>query len=114
MLPGVNPRQMQQMMKKMGIKQEEIAAYSVIIKTEQGDLVIDNPGVTKVNMMGQESYQITGTAVLAKKEVEIPEEDVQMVADQTGSSIDEARTVLRECEGDLAQAITRLQDNNTV
>ena len=44
MLPGVNPRQMQQMMKKMGIKQEEIPAYSVIIKTQQGDLVIDNPG----------------------------------------------------------------------
>ena len=114
MLPGVNPRQMQQMMKKMGIKQEEISAYSVIIKTAQGDLVIEDPGVTKVNMMGQESYQITGIAKLVQQEVEIPDEDVQMVVDQTGVSLEIARETLTECKGDLAEAITRLQNDNSM
>ena len=111
MLPGVNPRQMQQMMKKMGIKQEEIQAYSVIIKTEQGDLVIENPGVTKVNMMGQESFQVTGTATLVKTELEINDEDIQMVADQAGVDFDVAKETLEECRGDLAEAITRLQNS---
>ena len=64
--------------------------------------------------MGQESYQVTGTATLVKAEIDIPEEDVQMVVEQTGASLEVAREVLVECEGDLAQAITRLQDNNTV
>ena len=33
MIPGMNPKQMSKMMQKMGIKQEEIDAIEVIIKT---------------------------------------------------------------------------------
>ena len=53
MFPGMNPREVQKAMKRMGIKQEEIDAELVIIKTADKDLVIKNPHVTKVNMMGQ-------------------------------------------------------------
>ena len=60
MFPGMNPRDVQKAMKRMGIKQEEIEAQMVIIKTANGDLVIRDPHVTKMNMMGQESLQITG------------------------------------------------------
>jgi len=32
MIPGINPKKMQQMMKQMGIQQKEINAKQVIIK----------------------------------------------------------------------------------
>ena len=52
MIPGMNPRQMQQAMKKMGIKQEEIDALAVIIRTRDKDIILRNPSVQKINMMG--------------------------------------------------------------
>ena len=77
MLPGMNPRKMQQMMKKMGIQQVEIPATEVIIKGEEKEIVITDPQVSKVNMMGQETFQITGQ--VEEKELstepEISEED---------------------------------------
>ena len=39
----------------------------------------------------------------------IPEEDVRLVADQTGKSVEEAKRALEETEGDLAKAILLLQ-----
>ena len=60
MFPKVNPQQMQKMMKQLGMKQEEIPAEEVIIKCHDKELIIRNPSVQKVNMMGQESIQITG------------------------------------------------------
>ena len=42
MMPGMNPRQMQAMMKQMGMQQTDIAAEQVIIRTADKDIVIDN------------------------------------------------------------------------
>jgi len=105
MFPGMNPRDMKAAMKKMGVKQEEIAATKVIIKTNGPDIVVDNPQVVKVKMMGQESLQITGTL----REVStISEEDVKTVAEQANVSEEEAKTALEKTQGDLAQAILDL------
>ena len=60
MMPGINPQLMKQAMKKMGVKQEEIEATQVIIKTPSKNLIINNPTVQKISMMGEESLQITG------------------------------------------------------
>lgn len=60
MIPGINPRDMQKAMKRLGITQQEIEATEVIIKTADAELVIHNPQVSKVNMMGQETFQIVG------------------------------------------------------
>ena len=68
MIPGINPRDMQKAMKRLGIKQEEIDAELVIIKTADKDFVIKNPHVSKVNMMGQETFQITGDITEAEKD----------------------------------------------
>ena len=62
MMPNMNSRQMQHMMKKMGMKQEEIDAKKVIITTESSNIIISNPQVSKVNMMGQTTWQIVGEA----------------------------------------------------
>jgi nascent polypeptide-associated complex subunit alpha len=107
MFPGMNPRQMNQMMKKMGIQQEEIPATEVIIRTTEGDIIIKNPHVTKVNMMGQMTYQITGEE--EKAGTEITNDDVELVAEQAGVSVDYARAALEDVQGDIARAIELLK-----
>ena len=108
MFPGINTRQMQQAMKKLGVKQEEIDAYEVIIKTSNKNLIIKNPEVVRVNMMGQESLQISGTI---EEEILISEDDVNTVAEQANVSKEEARKSLESHEGDLAAAILELKKN---
>ena len=62
MFPGLgNPRQMQGMLKKMGISQEDVPAKKVTIEKIDGSkTIINNPSVTKIKMQGQETFQIAG------------------------------------------------------
>lgn len=109
MIPGMNPRAMEQAMKKMGIKQEDIPASEVIIKSEGKDIVITNPKVVKVNMMGNDSFQITGTIEEKTAEIEISEADVKTVAEQANVSEDQAKQAIQDASGDLAEAIMALK-----
>jgi nascent polypeptide-associated complex subunit alpha len=114
MIPGMNKKQMKQMerqMKKMGMKMEELeGAREVIIRFDEKELIIDNPSVSLMNVMGQETYQIEGQAreVELEYEIEIPQEDIEMVANSADVSLDEAKAALEECKGDLAEAIMKL------
>ncbi len=112
MIPGMNNRQMKQAMKRMGVQQEEIPASQVIIKLEDKQIVLDNPSVQKVNMMGQSSYQISGEEKHEEYDntPEISEEDIETVMEQAGVSKEEALKALEENEGDLAQAIVSLSE----
>jgi nascent polypeptide-associated complex subunit alpha len=112
MIPGMNPRDMQKAMKRLGIKQEEIEAETVIIKTIDKDLIINNPKVSKVNMMGQETFQITGEIIEQEKDnkVQINEDDIETVVSQTNCSKDDAREAIEQNNGNLAEAILKLQD----
>lgn len=107
-MPGMNPRKMQQMMKKMGIQQVEIDAIEVIIRCRDKELVVHNPQVSKVNMMGQETLQVVGEVEERPLGLTISEDDVQTVADQANVSLDVAREALESNEGDLAAAIMQL------
>jgi nascent polypeptide-associated complex subunit alpha len=111
MIPGMNPRQMRQAMKRLGIQQQDIVATEVIIKTPEKEIVITNPQVAKVNMMGQETFQIVGTVEerTLKNEPEISEEDIQTVMDQTGADKDLAKETILKHNGDLAAAIMELK-----
>ena len=114
MIPGMNKKQMKQMerqMKKMGMKMEDLDGdREVIIRFDEKELIIDNPSVSLMNVMGQETYQIDGKAreVELEYEIEIPEEDIEMVANSAGVSKDDAKAALEECKGDLAEAIMKL------
>ena len=114
MIPGMNKKQMKQMerqMKKMGMKMEELEGVrEVIIRFDEKELIIDNPSVSLMNVMGNETYQIDGKAreVELDYEIEIPEEDIEMVANSAGVSKDDAKAALEECKGDLAEAIMKL------
>ncbi|MFH1648941.1 MAG: nascent polypeptide-associated complex protein [Candidatus Woesearchaeota archaeon] len=114
MMPGVNPRQMKQMMKKMGIQQEDLEAEEVIIRLQDRDIVFTSPSVAKVNMMGQDTWQITGNYEEHSRETvpEISDEDVETVKEATGASETEIRTALERNEGDLAKTIMELKQDN--
>ena len=111
MIPGMNPRQMRMAMKKLGIQQEEIDAKEVIIRLEDREIVISKPSVTKVNMMGQDTYQVVGeeSERSLSSKPEISEDDVATVAKQAGVSKEQARKAIEESEGDLAEAILKLK-----
>jgi len=96
-LGGMNPKKMAGLMKKMGIAQEDISTDRVII---------ENPSVQRIKMQGQESWQIVGDA--REEEEKVRDEDVKLVAEKTGKSEDEARKVLEEVEGEVAEAIVKL------
>ena len=106
----MNPRKMQQMMKQLGIQQVDIPATEVIIKSEGKDIIIRNPAVAKVNMMGQETFQISGE-IEEREHAAVPEisdEDIKTVMEQAGVDRKAAQQALEEAEGDLAEAIVRL------
>lgn len=135
---GVN-RQMRRRMQQQGLEgMEQIDAERVIIQTVEGEsLVIEAPQVIKVDQQGVEAYQIIGTAekvstdslaisssiadeslveesdqediVDEEIKVEIKEEDVQLVAMQTGVSHEVAKAELENTNGDLAKAIINLK-----
>lgn len=107
----MNPKKMEKMLKKMGVKQQELDATEVIIKCPDKEIVISNPSVSKVNMMGQETYQITGNEEerSLSSEPEISEDDVKTVMEQTGKSEEECRDAIKKSSGDLAEAIMSLK-----
>ena len=118
MLPGrMNPRQMNQMMKRLGINIKEIEnVKKVIIETDSKKYIIDNAEVTIMDAQGQKTYQVTGKARIVTQEEKteeeeeetIPQGDIDLVAEQTGKSKVEAKKALEETKGDIAEAILEL------
>jgi nascent polypeptide-associated complex subunit alpha len=111
MLPGgnINPRQMKQMMKKLGMQVEQIEDVKrLVIETGKGNYVFDSAEVTAMTMQGVTTYQVLGEPRFEEPALQIPEDDVKMVAEQTGKSPDAAREVLLATKGDIAEAIMRL------
>ncbi len=93
------------MLRRMGIKTEEIPARRVIIELEDERWVFDRPTVIKTSMGGQEAFQIIGNYV---RESEISEEDVKLLMKKSGRSREEVIQALKESGGDLAEALARL------
>lgn len=105
---NIDPKKMQAMMKQMGIKQRDVDASRVVIeKVEGGSIIIDNPSVVKINMAGNESFQITGDVREEDEEGNL-EKDIKIVMERTGASEAEAKKALEEADGDLTEAILEL------
>jgi len=112
MFPGINPRQMKQAMKKMGLQQSELDVVQVIFKMRDKDIIVDNPSVSKINMMGQETFQVTGEIreQEADSTPDISDEDIQTIIDQVECTEKTAKDALEETKGDLALAIMNLKN----
>ena len=110
-MPNLDPRTMAMAMKRMGIKQTEIPATEVIIKTADKTFIVHEPVVSKISMMGQESFQVSGKITEQENSVdaEILKDDIQTVIEHTGCTEDEAGEALKSTNGDIAEAILKLK-----
>ncbi len=107
MLPGMDPKNMQKMMKQMGIKSEDIESSKVVIELKDGGrLVVFEPSVVQIEMQGQKSFQISGKV---QEEQDAGEDDIKMVMEAAGCSREDAQNALRETGGDIAEAIIHLK-----
>ncbi|ALU12023.1 NagC family transcriptional regulator [Ignicoccus islandicus DSM 13165] len=121
MLPfGLGGKSLEKMLKKAGIKMYEIAdAKRVIIETEEERIVIEQPKVIEIEVPGSaKAYQVIAQDVRVEKieregasVIEISDEDVKIVAEETGCSEEVARKALEETKGDIAEAILKLQES---
>ena len=96
---NINPKKMQEAMKQMGIAQEEIPATKVIIEKDNSNIVIENPSVTKINVQGTESFQISGDVKEENKIEEISEKDIKTVMEKTNCSEETAKKTLEKNTG---------------
>ena len=97
-------------MKQMGISQDEIDASRVIIEKSDGSkITIENPSVVKINMQGQDSFQISGDVSEDSGE-SFSEQDVEAVMEKTKCSKQKAIESLERNNGDLAEAILELSE----
>ncbi|MFW6220799.1 MAG: nascent polypeptide-associated complex protein [Nanoarchaeota archaeon] len=113
MIPGMNPRMMKQAMKRMNMSQEDIDAIEVIIKCHDKEIIVSPAQVAKVNMMGQEVFQVSGDFVEREIDMapEINEEDIQTIIDQTNVSREIALEALEANNHDIAATIIYLNEN---
>jgi nascent polypeptide-associated complex subunit alpha len=107
------------MMQRMGMNMDSVDEVNqVIIRTASKDIVIDEPEVAILQVQGQKMYQVIGGQVSEQEpgkltsatpaKLVFTDEDAQLVADQTGKSLEKAKEALVECGGDLAKAILLL------
>jgi len=112
----MNPREQRRMMQRMGMHMDAVPdVEQVIIKTSSKEITIEQPEVAILEMQGQKIFQVIGGKIAEKapqraaQKLVVSEEDVKLVADQTGKSVEEAKKALEECDGDLAKAILLLR-----
>ncbi|AAL65008.1 nascent polypeptide-associated complex protein [Pyrobaculum aerophilum] len=119
MIP-TSPRDLERVLKRMGIKVEEIDAAYAEIKLKNGEVIrINSPTVALVKMPNKLLlYQIQAPESAVQKvapqtqpqtaEYTPSEEDIALVAEQTGAPREEVIKALIEAKGDLVQAAMKL------
>ena len=128
MLPGGprNARQLQQMMRRLGMTTEDVEnVEEVIVRTRDKEHVFQHPEVTVLTVQGVRTYQVVGTPEIrarsggsevregppteaAPRPAGPPEEDIELVMSQAGVEREDAIAALSESEGAPAEAILRL------
>lgn len=98
-------KDMSKMMKQMGMDMEELNADKVEVKIGEKKLVFHSPDISKVDVQGEEIFQLQGSY---EEVQEVNEEDIELVMDKTGASKKKAKKALKE-EGDVASAVLELQ-----
>jgi nascent polypeptide-associated complex subunit alpha len=127
MIPGGprNARQMEQMMRRLGMTSEPIPdVEEVIVRTRSKEHVFLNPEVTALTVQGVRTYQVVGQPVIRARSAAPstessggtaaapssgpPEEDVRLVMEQANVSREEALEALFQAKGEPAEAIMKI------
>jgi nascent polypeptide-associated complex subunit alpha len=133
MMPGgrMNPRQLQLMMKRLGMSTEPVEGVEeVIIRLREKEHLLLKPEVSIITVQGVRTYQIVGEATVRPRTESgaggvspvagpghsaapaepagPPEEDVKLVMEQSGAEREDAIQALEATNGAPAEAIMRL------
>ena len=113
MIPGMpgrlNQRQMNQMMRRLGINIKNIEnVEKVTILTDSKEYIFEDAEVTIMDAQGQKTYQITGNPEIKDRASDSLNDDIKLIIEQTGKTEEEARKALEETNGDIAEAILKL------
>lgn len=112
-LRRISPREARRMMRRLGLNMSPLDVDEVILKTKDKEIIIQKPEVAVLEVQGQRIFQIVGGEVSERKKLVIPDEDVQLVAQQAGVSPERAKAALEQTNGDLAQAILLLSQEGS-
>jgi nascent polypeptide-associated complex subunit alpha len=104
MIPGMDMRQLKKLMQDV----KEIPAERVIIEGPKR-YIVENPKVMRLNVMGQDSLQITGNIKEIESKPEISDADIKMIMEQTGASEVKVREALIKNDNDIAKTILDLE-----
>jgi nascent polypeptide-associated complex subunit alpha len=102
------------MMQRMGLSMNPMEVEEVVLRTRDKEIMIEHPEVAVLEVQGQKIFQVTGGRLTEKaleKKLTVPEEDVQLVAQQAKVTPERARSALEQTGGDLAQAILLLSQS---
>ena len=102
-----DPKKVEQIMKKLNMKVQQIEAEEVVIRTKDKDIIISRPEIMLADMMGREVYQVSGEV---SERTLVNEDDVRMIMDKTGKDRDIVVKKLEELDNDLAKAIMELKE----
>ena len=113
----MNPREQKRLMQRMGMNMDSVPdVQQVMIKTSGKDIVIDEPEVAILEVQGQKMYQVIGGQVSEQAPSQrqtakaaqpaFSEEDVRLVADQTGKSLEKAKEALSGMPGRFGESYT--------
>jgi len=127
MIPGGgrNPRQMELMMRRLGMTTEEVPGVEeVIVRTKTKEHVFRSPDVTILTVQGTKTYQVVGNPEIRPRSPGTPtstgspapaaktgaptgppEEDIRLVMEQANVSREEAIEALFQAKGAPAEAI---------
>ena len=110
MMPGrMNQRQMNQMMRRLGINIKNIDnVEKVIIQTDSKEYIFEDAEVTVMETQGQKTFQIAGKPRVKDRKEDTLKDDIKLVMEQTGKTEEEAKKALMETKGDIAEAILKL------
>ena len=126
MIPGNprNARQMQMMMRRLGMTTEELPdVQEVIVRTKTKEHVFQAPEVTILTVQGVRTYQVVGNPEVRARSAEgpaagpaprgptpagPPEEDIRLVMEQANVSREEAVEALFQSNGAPAEAILKI------
>ncbi len=116
-------RNMMRTLQRMGISVEPLnGVREVHLIFDDKTLKLINPSVMVTKAGGQDIYQIVAEKIVEERQalqtplskpeeqpLTIPEEDVVLVAEQTGVSKEKAKQALMQTNGDIAAAILMLK-----
>ncbi len=118
---AMSPRDLAKTLRRLGLKveTEDVKASRIVIETEDGRRLLAEPDqLVLLKVQGQYYLMIANIPAdgLEEERVEeqaapkFSEEDVRLVAEQAGVSLEEARKALEETGGDIAAAILKLME----